>query len=376
MILENDYTHFSILTIKENNMAKIKAAVIFGGTSREHKLSLASAAEVIRNIPKDKYELTCIGITRKGRWLYFPGDVEDIPTGEWELDPDCTSAIISPDPLNRGLIVIENGEAVVRRLDVVFPIVMGKHGADGTIQGLLDLSGIPYVGSGVLAAASCMDKSHIHMVMDDHGIDTAEWRIITQSELNDIDGRCEEIAGELGFPLIVKPAKSGTSAGTSKADDLEQFIAAVKVAFSNDNKVVVEKYVKARKMEVAVFGYDSPFSSYVGEILDTDKVYDPTEVKTTGNDNLRVPADIPDEIQAKMRETAVKAFKAMCCKGMARIDFLLTEDNRILLNKIVTAPGLRRNSVFPTLMDNIGISHEDCVDMLLEQAIDNFERTY
>ena len=106
------------------------------------------------------------------------------------------------------------------------------------------------------------------------------------------------------------------------------------------------------------------------------KVYDPTEVKTTGNDNLRVPADIPDEIQAKMRETAVKAFKAMCCKGMARIDFLLTEDNRILLNKIVTAPGLRRNSVFPTLMDNIGISHEDCVDMLLEQAIDNFERTY
>ena len=196
-------------------MAKIKAAVIFGGTSREHKLSLASAAEVIRNIPKDKYELTCIGITRKGRWLYFPGDVEDIPRGEWDLDPDCTSPIISPDPLNRGLIVIENGEAVVRRLDVVFPVVMGKHGADGTIQGLLDLSGIPYVGSGVLAAASCMDKSHIHMVMDDHGIDTAEWRIITQSELNDIDGRCEEIAGELGFPLIVKPARLGSSIGIS-----------------------------------------------------------------------------------------------------------------------------------------------------------------
>ena len=357
-------------------MAKIKAAVIFGGTSREHKLALASAAEVIRNIPKDKYEVICIGITRKGRWLYFPGDVEDILSGEWEQDPDCTSAIISPDPLHRGIILIENGEAVVRKIDVVFPVVMGKHGADGTVQGLLDLSGIPYVGCGVLAAAACMDKSHIHMVMDDYDIDTADWRTITQSELNNIDECCEKISGELGVPLIVKPAKSGTSAGTSKADDLEQFIAAVKVAFSNDNKVVVEKYVKARKMEAAVFGYDSLFSSYVGEILNADRVYDPTEVNFTISDNLRIPADIPDEAQVKIRETAVKAFKAMGCKGLARMDFLYTEDGRLLLNKIVTAPGMRPNSVFPRLMEHMGMSREDVIDKLLEQAIDNSERTY
>ena len=357
-------------------MAKIKAAVIFGGTSREHKLSLASAAEVIRNIPQDKYEVICIGITRKGRWLYFPGDVEDIPTGEWEQDPDCASAIISPDPLNRGLIIIENGEAVVRRLDVVFPVVMGKHGADGTLQGLLDLSGIPYVGCGVLAAAACMDKSHIHMVMDDYDIDTADWRVITQSELSEIDECCKRISGELRFPLIVKPAKSGTSAGTSKAYDLEQLIAAVKVAFSNDNKVVVEECIKARKMEVAVFGYDSLFSSYVGEILDPDKVYDPTEVKQGSSDNLQIPADIPDDVRTKIRETAVKAFKAMGCKGLARIDFLYAENGRLLLNKIVTAPGLRRNSVFPRLMEHMGMSREDVIDNLLEQAVDNSERTY
>lgn len=357
-------------------MAKIKAAVIFGGTSREHKLSLASAAEVIRNIPKDKYEVICIGITRKGRWLYFPGDVEDIPTGEWEQDPDCTSAIISPDPLHRGIILIENGEAVVRKIDVVFPLVMGKHGADGAVQGLLDLSGIPYVGCGVLAAASCMDKSHIHMVMDDYDIATAEWRIITQREISEIDERCREIAGEFGFPLIVKPAKSGTSAGTGRADDLEQLIAAVKVAFSNDNKVVVEKYVKGRKLEAAVFGYDSPFSSYIGEILDTDKEYDPTEVNQSTGDGLRVPADISDEMQKKIRETAVMAYKAMGCKGLARVDFFLADDGRLLLNKIGTSPGLRKNSVFPKLMEHMGISHEDFVDMLLEQAIDNSERTY
>ncbi|OPZ21608.1 MAG: Vancomycin/teicoplanin A-type resistance protein VanA [Firmicutes bacterium ADurb.BinA205] len=357
-------------------MAKIKAAVIFGGTSREHKLSLASAAEVIRNIPEDKYEVICIGITRKGRWLYFPGDVEDIPTGEWEQDPDCTSAIISPDPLHRGIILIENGEAVVRKIDVVFPVVMGKHGADGTIQGLLDLSGIPYVGCGVLAAASCMDKSHIHMVMDDYDIATAEWRIITQREISEIDERCQEIAGELGFPLIVKPAKSGTSAGTGKADDLAQLIAAVKVAFSNDNKVVVEKYVSGRKMEAAVFGYDTPFSTYIGEILDPDRVYDPTEVNQSTGDGLKIPADISDELQASIRETAVKAYKAMGCKGLARLDFFLTDGGRLLLNKIGTSPGLRKNSVFPKLMEHMGISHEDFVDMLLEQAIDNAERTY
>lgn len=356
-------------------MAKIKAAVIFGGTSREHKLSLASAAEVIRNIPRDKYEVICIGITRKGRWLYFPGDVEEIPTGEWELDPDCTSAIISPDPLNRGIIVIENGEAVVRRIDVVFPVVMGKHGADGTIQGLLDLSGIPYVGCGVLAAASCMDKSHIHMIMDNYDIDTADWRILTQREINDIDEHCKSISDELGFPLVVKPAKSGTSAGTSKADNFEQLISAVKVAFSNDNKVVIEKYVKARKLEAAVFGYDTPFSSYIGEVLDTDRVYDPTEVKSKG-DGMKVPADISDEMQNKIRKIAVDAFKVMGCKGLARIDLLLTEDGRVLLNKIGTAPGLRKNSVFPKLMEHMGMSREDLMDTLLEQAIDNFERAY
>ena len=148
------------------------------------------------------------------------------------------------------------------------------------------------------------------------------------------------------------------------------------MAFSNDNKVVVEKYVRGRKMEAAVFGYDTPFSTYIGEILDTDKVYDPTEVNQSTGDGLKIPADISDELQASIRETAVKAYKAMGCKGLARLDFFLTDDGRLLLNKIGTSPGLRKNSVFPKLMEHMGISHEDFVDMLLEQAIDNAERTY
>lgn len=357
-------------------MAKIRAAVIFGGTAREHSLSLASAAEVIRNIPEDKYEIICIGITRKGRWLYFPGDVEDIPSGKWELDPDCTSAIISPDPIHRGILTFENGEMSVKRIDVVFPVLMGKNGANGAIQGLLDLSGIPYVGCGVLAAAACMDKSHTHMIMDDYDIKTAEWRLLTQRDLNSIDDKCREFAEQLGYPLIVKPANSGSSVGTTIAYSEEELITGVKIAFSNDKKVVVEKYVRGRKLETAVFGYDTPFSSYIGEILSVDKVYDPTEVNKSSGDDLVIPADLPNDMQNAIREISVKAFKAMGCKGMARIDFFLTENGDLLLNKIGTTPGMRKNSVYPKLMEHLGMTQEYLIDKLLEQAIENSERSY
>lgn len=357
-------------------MAKIKAAVIFGGTSKEYKLSLASASEVIRNIPEDKYEVICIGITRKGRWLFYPGDVDAIASGEWELNPDCTSAIISPDPLHRGIITIENGETSVKKIDVVFPVLIGRKSGDGSLQGLLNMSGIPYVGCGLLASASCMDKSHTHMVLDDYGIKTAKWELITQREINSIDERCTEIAAEMGFPLIVKPANSGSSVGSSIAEDADSLAAAVKLAFLNDNKVIVEKYVSGRKLEAAVFGYDNPFSSYIGEILSVDKVYDPTEVNKSSGDDLVIPADLPMELMNDIRAVAVKAFKALGCKGMARIDFFLTDDGELLLNKVGTTPGLRKNSVYPKLMEHLGMSRPYLMDKLMEQAIENAERNY
>lgn len=371
-MLENDYTIFS----KETVMAKIKAAVIFGGTSKEYKLSLASAAEIIRNIPEDKYEIICIGITRKGRWLFYPGDAEAIASGEWELNPDCTSAIISPDPLHRGIITIENGEVSVKKIDVAFPVLIGRKSGDGSVQGLLDMSGIPYVGCGLLSTASCMDKSHTHMVLDDYGIKTAQWQLITQREINSIEERCGEIASQMGFPLIVKPANSGSSAGSSIAEDAESLESAVKMAFLNDTKVVVEKYVKGRKLEAAVFGYDNPFSSYIGEILSVDKIYDPTEVNKSSGDDLVVPADLPVEQMNEIRDIAVRAYKALGCKGMARIDFFLTESGELLLNKIGTTPGLRNNSVYPKLMEHLGMKLPYLLDKLMEQAIENAERNY
>lgn len=357
-------------------MAKIKAAVIFGGTSQEHDLSLASAAEVIRCIPTDTYEVIAVGITRKGRWLYFPGDADEIEDGSWESNPDCTSAIISPDPLHRGIIMIENGETSIRRVDVVLPLLQGKKGADGTIQGLLNLSGIPYVGCSLLSSASCMDKSHTHMIMDDYGIKTAPWKLLTQRDINNIDEKCIEISGIIGYPMAVKPANSGCSAGTSTAADFDELIAAVKLAFSNDNKVVVEKFVSGRKLEVAVLGYDSPIASNVGEILSADAVYNPTEVRKSVDDDLVIPAELPDEITENVRNTAIKAFKAMHCKGIARMDFFLTDNGDLLLSKIGTAPGLRANSVYPKLMSSYGMSLSEVIDYLLEAAIENADKSY
>lgn len=145
-------------------MAKIKVAVLFGGASSEHNISLISATNVIKSIPKDKYEITCIGITKTGRWLYYPGDVESIANGKWEYNPDCTTAIISPDPIHKGIIIIENNSVSVRKIDVVFPVLHGRNGEDGSLQGLLDMAKLPYVGCGLLASASCMDKSHTHIV--------------------------------------------------------------------------------------------------------------------------------------------------------------------------------------------------------------------
>ncbi len=357
-------------------MAKIKAAVIFGGVSSEHELSLASAAEVIKNIPADKYEVICIGITRKGHWLYFPGDVSEIPTGRWETNPDCTSAFISPDPIYKGIVTIENGETSLKRVDVVFPVLQGKYGADGSIQGLLDLSGIPYVGCGLLSSASCMDKSHTHMILDSYGIKTAAWHLITQRQINYLNRRCSEIASDLGFPMMVRPANCGSSAGSGRADNLEELETAVKTAFSHDNKVVVEEYISGRELEAAVFGYDNPFSSYIGEIKSRESRKCSRECFVSESGDLEVPASLDNETMNLIRETAVKAFMILGCKGMARIDFFLTENGDLYLNKISTMPGFKEDCIYPQLMKQLGMELPYLIDKLLEQAIENAERTY
>ena len=357
-------------------MSKPKVVVIFGGASSEHDISLVSATNVIENMPKDKYEVICIGITKKGRWLYYPGDVSNIASGEWEKDPDCSSAVISPDPLHKGIITIENGEASIKKVDVVFPVLHGKNGEDGTIQGLLDMSRIPYVGCGLLASASCMDKAHTHSILDYNNIRTAKWRMLTHRNLNHLDKECEDIADDLGFPLFVKPANCGSSIGINKAEDFDSLKEAVKIAFSHDNKVIIEEFIKGQDLEVAVFGYASPFASFIGEIGKNNDFYDYESKYINNSVNLIIPANIPDESAKEIRQIAVDAYKAMGCKGLSRVDFFLTEQNEIILNEINTMPGFTPISMYPKLMEDLGMTYGYLIDKLIEQAIDNADKNY
>ncbi len=356
-------------------MSKIRVAVLFGGASSEHDISLKSATNIIQNIPRDKYEVVCVGITKKGRWLYYPGDVAAIASGAWEQDPDCTSTVLSPDPIHKGLITIENGAASVKKIDVVFPVLHGKNGEDGTIQGLLDLAKLPYVGCGVLASAACMDKATTHTILDYNGIRTAKWRTILQREMNHLEEKCGDIARELGYPLFVKPANSGSSIGVNRAESAGELLEAVKLAFAHDDKVIVEECITGRELEVAVFGYDTPFASFVGEIASCKTFYDFDAKYILDDSKLFIPAEIELGLEREIQRVAVDAYKVMGCQGLSRVDFFLTPEGEIILNEINTMPGFTSISMYPKLMEHLGMEPSYLVDKLIEQAIDNAGRT-
>lgn len=349
-------------------MAKTRVAVIFGGMSNEHDISLISAANVISHLDKDKYEIIQIGITKKGRWFFYPGDPVCIKNDSWENDPDCVPAAILPDPLYRGIMKIEDNRMTMVKVDVVFPVLHGKYGEDGTIQGLLDMAGIPYVGCGCFASAACMDKEFAHKVLEHSGVRMARYRTVKQSELNNLDDICESIANELSYPLFVKPACSGSSVGVNKASCFEDLKNAIKLAFTHDKKVIVEEYIKGRELECAVLGTDNPFASEVGEILSCNDFYDYDAKYILGTSGLNIPADIPKEASIEIRDTAVKAFTALGCFGLSRVDFFLAENGKVYLNELNTMPGFTAISMYPKLMENLGIPYGDLLDRLIKLA--------
>ncbi len=355
-------------------MTKIKVAVLFGGASSEHDISLKSATHIIQNIPRDKYDVVCIGITKKGRWLYYPGEVSAIASGDWEKDPDCTSAVLSPDPLHKGFLVIDNGKVAAKKVDVVFPVLHGKNGEDGTVQGLLELAKIPYVGCGLLASAACMDKAAAHTILEYHGIHMAKWRQVFQRDMKHLDEKCRKIAEELGYPLFIKPANAGSSIGVSRAENEEALISGVKQAFIHDDKVIIEECIVGRELETAVFGYDAPFASIVGEIAACNTFYDFDAKYVLSGSKLTIPAKLPVEKSREIQEIAVKAYMAIGCCGVSRVDFFMKENGEIILNEINTMPGFTSISMYPKLMEYMGMSPSYLVDKMIEQAVTT-ERT-
>lgn len=353
-------------------MAKLKIAVIFGGRSNEHDISRVSAVHVIESIPKDKYDVVKVGITKKGHWFRFIGDNELIASGEWEKHPDNVPCVLSPDPIHKGFIMFErDGEAVNLKVDCVFPVLHGRNGEDGTVQGLLELASMPYVGCDVISSAMCMDKDITHTILEASGVKTAKWVRILRSEVDErLAEKCDEMERELSYPMFVKPCNCGSSVGISKVHDRESLEKGIKLAFVHDKKVIVEEAITGREIECAVMGNSKPFASDVGEILPANEFYD-YDAKYNDSGSLTViPAKISETDRENLRTVAVKAYRALGCEGLARTDFFLTEDGGVILNEINTMPGHTPISMYPMLMENIGIPCEEQEDRLIRLALE------
>ena len=353
-------------------MKKLSVCVLFGGMSPEHEVSLRSAESVLNHLDPGKYNIVPVGITKDGDWILYGGtDYSLLPSGEWQSYPGNRRAAISP-VRGQGLLSFE-GDCVVReRLDVVFPVLHGENGEDGAMQGLLQLAGIPYVGPHVSASAVSMDKTLPKLVMDNVGIPQAKWQLVRNSEL---DARMDKILDQLeekfAYPMFVKPAGTGSSVGVSKAADRAALQEALLTAGSYDEKILVEEFIHGREIEVAVMGNESPVASICGEIDSGAEFYDYDAKYITDTSTAYIPARIPDEVAEQVREMAVKAYTALGCQGLSRVDFFATyEENKVVFNEINTLPGFTSISMYPKLFAASGIPYEELVDELLRLALE------
>ncbi len=345
------------------------ALVIFGSDSSEHDVSCVSACSVIKNIPTDKYNTVMLGITKDGKWYLYEGAVDLLPEDKWVTSGKITPAILSPDANDKGIIVF--GESGVKKIhiDVVFPVLHGKNGEDGTIQGLLELAKLPYVGCNVLSSAVCMDKAIANALADFAGIRQAKWLSIKKSEYPKIKAQfVEKCVSYLGFPIFVKPANAGSSVGISKAKDAFELEKAIDEAFKYDSKLVLEEAIVGKEVECAVLGNDEPTASCVGEIAPCNEFYD-YEAKYQSDSGLFIPARLSDETAKKVRFAALNVYKALDCRGLSRCDFFVREsDGEVYFNEVNTIPGFTAISMYPKLFDKVGIGYGELLDRLLTLA--------
>ena len=349
-------------------MAKLRVCVVFGGQSPEHEISRKSVTSVLNNLDKEKYDIDMLGITKEGKWYLYEGAVCQIENGDWEKGK-ITPAVISPDSGDKAILVF--AEDGIRKIhpDIVFPVLHGEYGEDGTIQGLLELAGIKYVGMGVLASANGMDKSYTKIVLDSAGIPQADWVVVKRG--GDRDAYIERIEEKLGYPCFVKPCNTGSSVGVGKAHNREELIAALIEAEKFDRKILVEENIDGREVECAVLGNENPKAAAVGEIVPMVEFYDFDAKYNDNSTKLEIPADLPADIYEKIREYAVRAFSAMDGAGLSRVDFFVrNSDNKIILNEINTMPGFTNISMYPKLWDAAGLGYSDLLDNLINLGLE------
>ena len=346
------------------------ALVIFGGVSSEHSVSLVSASNVIANIPKEKYNIYMLGITSDGEWYLFEGSPELLPNEKWLESGKITKAVISPDRADGGIIVFRADGAERIKIDVCFPVLHGANGEDGTVQGLLELSGIPYVGCDTLSSACCMDKAVTNTLADCAGIPQAKWMSVIKEDYKENPEEFILKAEEyLGYPVFVKPANAGSSVGISKASDRESLKTAMSVAFKEDRKAVLEQFVDGYEVECAVLGNRGARAMSVGQIKPANEFYDFQAKYENASSELYIPAHITDEQISEVQRLALKAYKVLGCSGLSRVDFFVTKDaGKVMLNEINTLPGFTSISMYPKLCEHSGIGYSELIDKLFELA--------
>jgi D-alanine-D-alanine ligase len=354
----------------------MRVGVVFGGRSGEHEVSLRSAESVINAMDRSKYEVVPIGISKEGKWL-ISGDARALlPTAVMSASEQHPVAIIG-DPTRTGLMRLDGGDQQLagEPLDVIFPVLHGTYGEDGTVQGLLEMAGIPYVGSGVLASATGMDKVVMKQLFRECGLAVVEHQWLRRSEWESRpEIVLERITQVLAFPVFVKPANLGSSVGISKAKDREELANAINDAARYDRRIIVERAVKGREIEVSVLGNDQPIASLPGEVIVGHEFYDYEDKYIDNSSRTEIPARLPAETVDLIQQSAIKAFQAIDGAGLARVDFFIEDSTgSVIVNEINTMPGFTSISMYAKMWDASGIPYSELIDRLIELALERHQ---
>lgn len=347
-----------------------RIAILFGGCSPEYGVSLQSAYSVITHLDREKYEPVLIGISNAGDWSQYVGEIEKIFIDTWCNEEDCIPVVVSPNRTVHGIVTIKNGKIRETHIDAVFPVLHGKNGEDGTVQGTFELAGIPVVGCGVLSSALCMDKDRAHKLVQAAGISVPQSFVLQSG--GDAETAIRQ-AERIGYPLFVKPVGAGSSYGITKVTGRNQLPEALKLAFSYDSTVIVEECISGFEVGCAVLENDGFVVGEVDEIELENGFFDFTEKYTLKTSSIHIPARISAEKAGEIKETAKLIFKTLDCRGFARVDMFLDDTGRIVFNEVNTIPGFTTHSRFPSMMKAVNISLEQVISMTIDRAVTSLQ---
>ena len=353
-------------------MKKLNVLIIFGGCSSEYSVSLESAYGAITNLDSQKYNPVLVGISQEGNWYYYQGDVADIPKDAWNHAGVCCPAVLSPNRSEKSLIVRRPEGIELIPVDVALPILHGKNGEDGTVQGAIALADIPLAGCGVLASALCMDKDRAHRLVEKAGVRVPQavtYRVTAEQDQKAIYAQAGAFAAQIGYPLFVKPVKAGSSYGITKVVDASQLNIAISDAFAYDDEVIIEENIDGFEVGCAVLGTDTLITGEVDEISLSSGFFDFTEKYTLKTSQIHVPARITKAQSARIKQTAKRIYKTLGCSGFARVDMFLTPEDEIVFNEVNTIPGFTEHSRYPGMMKAAGYPFSEVLDRIISQAV-------